>query len=86
MLGFLSTLDPGIEWSDRRNKNLRKISNTAASTGFSLVRSRAGFDRSFDLDANAPGSIGTWVCANHVISEPPITHAVTSTSHWKKGC
>lgn len=37
----------------------------------------AGFDRRFDLDANTPNSIGTWVCANTIISEPPLTHAIT---------
>ncbi|HXG67946.1 MAG TPA: hypothetical protein VNO70_22800 [Blastocatellia bacterium] len=38
---------------------------------------RNNFDRSFDLDANVASSIGSWVCVNTVLAEPPLTHVVT---------
>ena len=43
-----------------------------------------GFDRAFDLDGNAAGSIGVWRCVNMVLNDPapgntelPLTHTVT---------
>lgn len=94
------TLDNACDFRTRRANSVNPMSTAGMRGDTSIINGKLfnggiippGFDRAFDLDGNAAGSIGTWRCIQVVLNDPapgnfelPLTGTVTYYFELEQG-